>query len=196
MIRIFDILFSLAGIILLLPIFLIISLIILLDSPGGVFFFQKRVGKGGREFRLVKFRSMVTNAENHGGLTLGARDRRITRSGYFIRKHKLDELPQLFNVLAGDMSLVGPRPDLKKYTDLYSPEQRIVLSVRPGITDYASIEYINESEILGSSDDPEKTYIEKVIPAKIMLNRRYIDNRNLAEYFRILLLTTKKLLIR
>ena len=136
---------------------------------------------------------MVTGAVKKGGLTIGARDRRITKSGYFLRKSKLDELPQLINVLMGDMSLVGPRPEIRKYVDLYSEDQRIVLLVKPGITDWASIEFISENEILGRSANPEKTYIEEIMPAKIELNKRYIKNHSLAEYFKILWLTTAKL---
>jgi len=136
---------------------------------------------------------MVTGAEKKGGLTIGARDGRITKSGYFLRKSKLDELPQLINVLMGDMSLVGPRPEIRKYVDLYSEDQRIVLLVKPGITDWASIEFISENEILGRSANPEKTYIEEIMPAKIELNKHYIKNHGLAEYFKILWLTTAKL---
>jgi lipopolysaccharide/colanic/teichoic acid biosynthesis glycosyltransferase len=196
MIRFFDFLFSLVGLILLLPVLLIICLIIMADSRGGVFYAQSRVGKNGVDFRLLKFRTMATNAEKQGGLTIGARDSRITRAGYFLRKFKLDELPQLINVLKGQMSLVGPRPEIRKYVDCYTPEQRIVLMVKPGITDYASIEYINENELLGRSSNPEKTYIEEVMPAKIMINRRYIDHMNVGEYFTILWKTFCKLLVK
>jgi len=193
LIRCFDILFSLAGLIILLPLFLIISLVIIIDSHGGFFYYQSRVGKNGKDFKLLKFRTMVTGAEKKGGLTIGARDGRITKSGYFLRKNKLDELPQLINVLLGDMSLVGPRPEIRKYVDLYSDDQRMVLLVKPGITDWASIVFISENEILGRSSNPEKTYIEEIMPAKIELNKRYIKNRSLAEYFKILWLTTAKL---
>ena len=196
MIRFFDFLFSLIGIILLLPIFLLICLLTLFDSRGGVFFYQTRVGKNGNDFRLIKFRTMVADAEKHGGLTVGARDHRITPTGYFLRKFKLDELPQLINVLKGDMSMVGPRPEIRKYVDRYDPGQRIVLTVKPGITDYASIEFINENEVLGRSPDPEKTYIEEVMPAKIELNLRFIENRNVREYFRVLMKTFTKLIAK
>ncbi len=136
---------------------------------------------------------MVTGSEKKGGLTIGARDSRITKSGYFLRANKLDELPQLINVLLGDMSLVGPRPEIRKYVELYSHDQKMVLLVKPGITDWASIEFISENEILGRSSNPEKTYIEEIMPAKIELNKRYIKNRGLGEYFKILWLTTAKL---
>ncbi len=189
MIRFFDILFSFIGLILLLPVLLFITLAIAIDSRGGVLYYQSRVGKNGKDFRLVKFRTMVTGAEKKGGLTVGTRDSRITNTGHFLRKFKLDELPQLFNVLMGSMSLVGPRPEIRKYVDRYTPEQRFVLSVKPGITDWASIEYISENEILGKSSDPEKSYLEEIMPAKIELNKRFIENRGLTQYFKILFLT-------
>jgi len=132
MIRFFDLLFSLLGLILLLPFFLIISLAIVIDSRGGIFYTQERVGKNNRNFRLIKFRTMRSDADQQGGLTIGVRDSRITRTGFFLRKYKLDELPQLINVLKGEMSLVGPRPELRKYVDFYSEEQKKVLGVRPG----------------------------------------------------------------
>jgi lipopolysaccharide/colanic/teichoic acid biosynthesis glycosyltransferase len=179
--------------ILLLPLFLVAALLITLNSRGGVFYLQSRVGKNGKDFRLIKFRTMEADAEKQGGLTIGVRDRRITTMGYFLRKYKLDELPQLINVLKGDMCLVGPRPDLRQYVDLYTDDEKFVLSVKPGITDYASIEFIDENEILGRSSNPEKTYIDEVMPAKIALNRKFIENRSLKEYFRILLKTIAKI---
>ncbi len=193
MIRLFDFFFSMLGLVFLFPVFLLIFIIIRIDSRGGAFYFQSRVGKGGTEFRLVKFRTMRVDADKSGGLTIGARDHRITRSGFILRKYKLDELPQLINVLTGDMSLVGPRPEIRKYTELYTAEQRKVLSVRPGITDYASIEYIDENELLGRSANPEKTYIEVIMPAKIKLNMRYIDHQTIGVYFRILGLTVLRI---
>jgi lipopolysaccharide/colanic/teichoic acid biosynthesis glycosyltransferase len=189
LIRFFDILLSFAGLLVLFPLLIVIALLIFIDSRGGIFYVQIRVGKNGKDFRLIKFRTMASGAEKHGGLTVGARDSRITRIGFFLRTLKLDELPQLINVLKGEMSLVGPRPEIRKYVDCYTPEQRIILTVRPGITDHASIEFISENEILGRSPDPEKTYIEEVMPAKILLNMRYIENQGLGEYGKILLLT-------
>jgi lipopolysaccharide/colanic/teichoic acid biosynthesis glycosyltransferase len=189
LLRFFDILFSITGLILLSPIFLVIALVIVIDSRGGVFFLHKRVGKDGHDFRVVKFRTMAAGAEKQGGLTISARDSRITQPGYFLRRYKLDELPQLFNVLKGEMSLVGPRPEIREYVNLYTEEQKKVLSVKPGITDYASIEYSNENEILGRAADPGRTYIEEIMPAKILLNKRFIENRGVKEYFRILLRT-------
>lgn len=193
MIRFFDLLFSLLGLILLLPFFLIISLAIVIDSCGGIFYTQERVGKNNRNFRLIKFRTMRSDADQQGGLTIGVRDSRITRTGFFLRKYKLDELPQLINVLKGEMSLVGPRPELRKYVDFYSEEQKKVLGVRPGITDIASLEYINENEILGVSADPEGTYIEQIMPAKLELNRKFLEDPRLGNYFRIIGLTIKKI---
>lgn len=189
MIRFFDILFSLTGILLLSPVFLVLYIAICLESRGGGFYRQLRVGRNGKDFYVYKFRSMRTGADKHGLITVGGRDPRITRIGYFIRKYKLDELPQLFNVLKGDMSLVGPRPEVRRYVTLYTEEQRKVLSVRPGITDYASIEYVDENTILGHAEDADKAYIELIMPDKIKYNMMYINNRSLKEYFKIIILT-------
>jgi len=192
-IRFFDILFSALGLLLLSPLFLVLCIIIKLESKGGCFFIQERIGKDGKPFGLYKFRTMRTGADEDGLLTVGEHDNRITRIGYFLRKLKIDELPQLMNVLKGDMSLVGPRPEVRKYVELYTEEQRKVLSVRPGITDYASIEYVNENELLSHSADPDRTYIEEVMPDKIKLNMRYLENHSLKEYFKIIFLTFKSL---
>ena len=178
MIRFFDFILSLVGLVVLAPIFIVLAIWIKIDSKGPVFYKQVRVGQNSIDFGLFKFRSMVVDADKKGLITVGGRDPRITRSGYFIRKYKLDELPQLINVLVGDMSLVGPRPEVRKYVDLYTDEQQKVLSVKPGITDYASIEYMDENEILGKSNDPEKTYIEEIMPEKIKYNMKYIQNKN------------------
>ena len=193
MIRFFDFILSLVGLVVLAPIFIVLAIWIKIDSKGPVFYKQVRVGQNGIDFGLFKFRSMVVDADKKGLITVGGRDPRITRSGYFIRKYKLDELPQLINVLVGDMSLVGPRPEVRKYVDLYTDEQQKGLSVKPGITDYASIEYMDENEILGKSSDPEKTYIEEIMPEKIKYNMKYINNKNLFEYFKIILLTVLKI---
>lgn len=189
MIRFFDILFSALGLIVLSPLFLVLYLLIRLESRGGGFYSQQRIGLGGKPFRLYKFRSMRAGSDKKGLITVGEHDNRITRTGAFIRKYKLDELPQLWNVLTGDMSLVGPRPEVEKYTSLYTPEQRRVLDVRPGITDWASIEYVDENRILGEASDPDKAYVEQIMPAKIALNMRYINNRTVGEYFRIIFAT-------
>ena len=194
MIRFFDFILSLVGLVILAPLFIVLSVWIKIDSIGPVFYKQIRVGQNGKDFGLFKFRSMVVDADKKGLITVGGRDPRITRSGYFIRKYKLDELPQLINVLVGDMSLVGPRPEVRKYVDLYTYEQQKVLSVKPGITDYASIEYMDENEILGKSTDPEKTYIEEIMPEKIKYNMKYIKNRSLIEYFKIIFLTVLKII--
>lgn len=193
MIRFCDILFSLLGILLLSPVFLILYVSIRLESKGGGFYRQRRVGRYGKDFYVYKFRSMRVGADKQGLITVGGRDPRITRIGYFIRKYKLDELPQLFNVLKGDMSLVGPRPEVRKYVDLYTDEQREVLSVRPGITDYASIEYVDENTILGQAEDADRAYVEMIMPDKIQYNMKYIDNRSLKEYFKIIFLTLKEI---
>ena len=186
MIRFFDILFSVAGLVILSPFIIIIALIIKVSSAGPVLFKQTRVGKDGKDFKVYKFRTMYTNADKKGLLTVGGRDNRITAIGYNLRKFKLDELPQLVNVLNGEMSIVGPRPEVRKYVDLYTEEQRKALKVRPGITDYASIIYRNENDLLASASDPEEYYIRELIPKKIELNFRYINNKSIKEYFVII----------
>lgn len=188
-IRFFDILFALIGLIVLAPFFLIIALCIKLSSAGPVFFRQLRVGQFGKDFKLYKFRSMYINAEFKGQLTVGGRDSRISPVGYYLRKFKLDELPQFINVLLGDMSFVGPRPEVRKYVDLYNENQRKVLNVLPGITDYASIAFRNENELLSKAVNPEEFYISDIMPQKIELNYKFINERNLKNYFYILLTT-------
>lgn len=193
MTRFFDIVFSFIGLVLLSPLFVIIWLIIVLTSKGGGFYKQIRVGKNGCDFRLYKFRSMRKDADKGRLITVGGKDPRITPIGYFIRRFKIDELPQLFNVLKGDMSLVGPRPEVRKYVDLYTEEQKKVLSVRPGITDYASIEYVDENVLLGNADNPDDVYINQIMPDKIRLNMKYIDNQSVKEYYKIIFLTVFKI---
>ena len=161
------------------PLFLLIAIWIKLDSKGPVFYKQKRVGKNNRDFLLYKFRSMRPDSDKGRLITVGGHDPRVTRSGYYIRKFKLDELPQLINVFKGDMSLVGPRPEVRRYVDLYTPEQMRVLSVKPGITSLASIRYRNENEILAASDDPDRTYIEQVMPDKLAIDLEYVDRASL-----------------
>ncbi len=189
MTRIFDILLATLGLVILSPLLILVYVAIVLESRGGGFYRQERTGRYGKPFRLIKFRSMYVNADKHGLITVGGHDNRITRVGYYIRKYKIDELPQLINVVKGDMSIVGPRPEVKKYTDLYTEEQRKILDVRPGITDYASIKYVDENEILGTSDNPERTYIEHIMPDKIKLNMIYISQNGIKEYFKIIFLT-------
>lgn len=189
--RIFDILTSAIVLLVLLPVWLVIALLIAIESPGGVFYKQVRVGKDNRDFQLYKFRTMRVGSDKKGLLTVGERDNRITRIGYFLRKYKIDEFPQLLNIIKGDMSIVGPRPEVRKYVDMYTPEQTKVLSVRPGLTDYASIKYVNENEVLAASDNPEQTYIDEVMPAKLELNLQYIANQSLLEDIRLIFKTFK-----
>lgn len=189
MLRLFDICLSAFGLLILSPLFIMVTIWIIIDSRGPVLYKQQRVGRFGVDFTLLKFRSMRVNADKAGLLTVGGRDNRITHAGYYLRKFKLDELPQLFNVLTGDMSLVGPRPEVRKYVQLYNDEQRKVLQVRPGITDLASIAYKNENELLARSADPEKTYINEVMPEKLRLNQQFIENPSLKNYFSIIFKT-------
>jgi lipopolysaccharide/colanic/teichoic acid biosynthesis glycosyltransferase len=191
---IFDFVVSILGILVLLPVFLVISFLIKLDSKGPIIFKQVRVGQGGNEFEIYKFRTMVINAEKLGKQITVGRDPRITRVGYFLRKFKLDELPQLFNILKGDMSFVGPRPEVPLYTKLYNEEQKKVLTVKPGITDYASIKYRNENELLAKSNNPEKTYIEEIMPDKIKLNLKYIKEQSLWLDIKIIIMTIYKVI--
>lgn len=187
--RFIDILCSGLGLIVLCPLFLFIAIWIKFDTKGPVFYKQRRVGLKNQDFTLYKFRSMCIGSDQKGMITVGKRDVRITRSGYYIRKFKLDEFPQLINVLKGEMSLVGPRPEVRKYVDFYTEEQMKVLGVKPGITDYASIEYVDENTILGTANDPQKIYLEKILPDKINLNMKYINNQTIIEYFKIIFLT-------
>ena len=172
--RLFDIVASGLGLLVLSPLFLILAIWIKLDSKGPVFYKQIRVGRNNNDFQLFKFRSMRVGSDKKGLITVGERDPRITRSGYFIRKYKLDEFPQLINVFIGDMSLVGPRPEVRKYVEMYTPEQMHVLDVRPGITDMASILYRNENELLQKADDPDKFYVEVVMQDKLRINLEYV----------------------
>jgi len=190
--RAFDIVFALLLLLLLLPLLLVLGCGVAFTSSGGAFFRQVRVGRGGRDFRLLKFRTMRTGSEAKGQLTIGGRDPRVTAVGYWLRKTKLDELPQLWNVLVGDMSVVGPRPEVPKYVALYSPEQRLVLNVRPGITGMASIDYIDENELLAKAADPERAYIKQVMPAKLALDLRYVHEQSFAMDLRIIMSTVKR----
>jgi lipopolysaccharide/colanic/teichoic acid biosynthesis glycosyltransferase len=192
--RIFDILFSLILLVVFFPVLLIIVVLILADSKGGAFFHQIRVGKDGKEFRLHKFRTMKPASENSGQLTVGMRDNRITKIGYYLRKSKMDEMPQLWNIFMGEMSVVGPRPEVPKYVAMYNENQRRVLSVRPGLTDYASIKYVKENEILEKSSNPEQTYIEEIMPEKLNLNLQYIDERSILVDLKIILNTAKAII--
>ena len=176
--RLFDIVASGLGLLCLSPLLLIVAIWIKLDSPGPVFFRQLRVGRYNKDFRIFKFRSMRVGSDKGSQITVGGHDSRITRSGYFIRKTKIDELPQLINVFIGDMSLVGPRPEVRHYVDMWTPEQLHVLDVRPGITDPASIRYRNENELLEKAEDPEKYYVEVIMQDKIKLYLEYVEKHS------------------
>ena len=191
--RIFDIISSLFGLILLAPFMIIIAILIKIDSKGPVFFKQVRVTRNGREFKIFKYRTMRVGSDKYSQITVG-KDSRITKVGDFLRRYKLDEIPQLINVLLGDMSLVGPRPEVPKYVALYTEEQREILKVRAGITDYASIEFSNENDILANEVDPERAYIEKIMPRKIELNKKYLSEISVITDIKIILLTIKKIL--
>lgn len=192
--RLFDIFFSFFGLLFLFPLLIGISIAIVLNSKGGVFYKQIRVGKNNCDFQIFKFRTMQSGSDKKGLLTIGDNDSRVTKTGYFLRKYKADELPQLINILLGDMSFVGPRPEVRKYVDLYDNEQMKVLSVRPGLTDFSSLSYINESELLSKSLNPEKTYIEEIMPAKLELCMKYLNEKSLKTDIKILYNTLKKIL--
>lgn len=187
--RSFDIVFSLLGLILLVPLLLIIAFLIKSESKGPIFFRQSRVGKNNVDFKIFKFRTMYIGSDKKGLLTIGDRDPRVTKVGFFLRKYKLDELPQLINVLLGHMSFVGPRPEVRHYVNYYSESDLNILSVKPGITDYASIYFRNEVELLKASNDPENYYIDVILPKKITLNKKYIENKNLLIDIKIILKT-------
>ena len=187
--RLFDIVASGLGLLILSPLFLIVAVWIKLDSPGPVFFRQVRVGRFNKDFRIFKFRTMRVGSDKGSQITIGGRDPRVTRAGYWLRRFKIDELPQLINVFIGDMSLVGPRPEVRHYVDMYTPEQMHVLDVRPGITDAASIMFRNESEFLEQADDPEKHYIEVLMPKKLELYLQYVNNHSLMGDIRLILKT-------
>ncbi|MBQ8361133.1 MAG: sugar transferase [Bacteroidaceae bacterium] len=192
--RTFDVVASAIGLICLSPLFLVMAVWIKCDSRGPVFYRQSRVGRGGKDFLLYKFRSMYLDADKQGLITVGGRDPRVTPSGYYIRKYKLDEFPQLINVLKGDMSLVGPRPEVRKYVAMYTDEQKHVLDVRPGITDMASIRYRNENEILAGVDNPEEYYIQVIMPDKLRMNLEYVKNQSLTHDIRLIGQTIKEIL--
>ena len=191
--RLTDILFSFIGVVILSPLLIVFAILIVFDSKGDVFYRQVRVGKGSNDFILFKFRTMYINSDSKGLLTVGSRDNRITKYGHFLRKYKLDELPQLFNVLIGDMSLVGPRPEVRKYVNMYNEEQLKVLAIKPGITDYASIKYSNENELLGNTDNPEMVYINEIMPEKLKLNLYYIKHQSFNTDIKIIFDTLKKI---
>ncbi len=194
--RLFDILLSFLGLTILSPVLLVLGLITVCTSRGGAFFRGPRVGKNGKEFRIFKFRSMVKDAEGHGKWNVGDKDPRITKWGHFLRKTKLDELPQLINVFIGQMSLVGPRPELRIYTDMYTEEEKRILDNRPGITDWASMANIAQYKVFTAAEDPDKAYLEGIRPLKLKLQLYYHDNHNLWIDFKILVLTVLKVIFR
>ena len=191
--RLFDIVASFIGIVILLPFLLIIGALMIVTCGFPIFYLQTRVGKNGKDFKLFKFRTMVKDSDKKGLLTVGGRDPRVTSVGYYLRKYKLDELPQLFNVFFGSMSLVGPRPEVRKYVDLYNLEQQQVLFVKPGITDFASLEFFDENELLSKSSNPEETYINEVMPQKLALNRTYIKEQSFLLDLKIIFNTLLKI---
>lgn len=192
--RLFDVLSVFLLIIILLPFFLFLSLLILLTSSGGVFYKQERIGKHGVSFKLFKFRTMKIGSDRKGLITIGNRDSRITKVGYYLRKYKLDEFPQLINILKNEMSVVGPRPEVAKYIDMYSLEQRKVLRVKPGLTDLASLAYINENEILGEAENPEEVYVNEIMPEKLRLNLIYLQKQSFSFDLAIIFKTIIKVL--
>ncbi len=187
--RLFDILASGFGLMCLSPLFAVLAVWIKCDSPGPVFYRQVRVGRGNKDFRIFKFRSMRVGSDKKGLITVGGHDPRVTRSGYYIRKYKLDEFPQLINVFIGDMSLVGPRPEVRKYVDMYTPDQLRVLDVRPGITSLASLRYRNENELLAQAEDPDRCYVEKVMPDKLAIDLEYVPKANLLTDIKLIFAT-------
>ena len=187
--RLFDIVASGCGLLVLSPLFVVLAIWIKLDSKGPVFYRQVRVGRNNKDFKLFKFRSMRVGADKQGLITVGGHDPRITRSGYFIRKYKLGEFPQLINVFIGDMSLVGPRPEVRKYVDMYTPEQMRVLSVRPGITDLASIRYRNENELLEQAENPDEYYEQVIMQDKLRINLEYVDNHSFWNDIKLIFMT-------
>lgn len=192
--RLTDVVGAVMGIVLLTPVWLFVALVITLDDGRPVIFRQQRVGLAGRMFDVLKFRTMVRNAEQQGQLTTSGRDPRITRSGRWLRKYKLDELPQLFNVLKGDMSLVGPRPEVQFYVDRYNVHQQKVLTVRPGITDPASLTFIDENELLATADDPQRMYLDEILPRKVALQLDYVENRSFWGDLKIIGLTVLRII--
>ena len=194
--RIFDIVFSCLGLILLAPVLVILAIIIKLDSKGPILFIQPRVGFNNQDFNIFKFRTMQMESDKKGLLTLGNKDSRITKVGYFLRRYKIDEFPQLLNILLGDMSFVGPRPELRKYVNYYPKDDLIVLSVRPGITGLASIEFRNEVELLKAAKDPEAFFIESIIPEKLKLNKLYISKSSFWFDLKLIIITIFRVLTK
>lgn len=192
--RLFDLFVSITILLIFLPFGIIISILIIFGSRGGIFYRQQRVGKDGVEFGLFKFRTMKPNSDKLGQLTVGMRDPRITKIGYFLRKTKMDEFPQFLNVIRGEMSIVGPRPEVREYVDLYTDDQRKILNIKPGITDYASLEYFDENRLLGEAENPRETYIHEIMPAKLLLNEKYLANPTVGHDIQIMWKTFRKMI--
>ncbi|WP_223034492.1 sugar transferase [Hanstruepera marina] len=192
--RLFDIIFSALGLILLLPLLLLIAILLKIESKGPVFYKQVRVGLNSTDFKIFKFRTMFVGSDKKGLLTVGDRDPRVTKTGYFLRKYKLDEFPQLINVFIGNMSFVGPRPEVRKYVSLYSKSDLEILTVKPGITDYASIVFRDEAELLKTAENPEELYVNEIMPKKIALNKQYINKHNTLVDIKIILKTIKTII--
>ncbi len=193
--RLFDIVISTVSIVVLSPLLCLLAVLIKIDSDGPVFYRGERTGLRGKMFRIFKFRTMVVNAENVGGQSTSNADPRITRIGHFLRRYKLDELPQFFNVFKGDMSMVGPRPEVKRFTDMYSAEEKCILSVRPGITDWASIMFSDEGAILAAYPDADKAYMEVIRPQKLKLQLQYVHERSFFKDIAIVFQTVSKVLV-
>lgn len=192
--RIFDLFFSIIGLMILMPLFFIISVWIKMDSSGPILFRQARIGRFGKPFRIFKFRTMIADAESRGPQITAGDDPRITRAGSFLRRYKLDELPQLLNVFIGDMSIVGPRPEVPRYVEMFHDQYKDLLAVKPGLTDYAAIEFRDEEKVLNQYANPEDGYIKEILPKKIELYQKYLLERNLKTDIKVVLLTLKKIL--
>lgn len=191
--RVFDVIFSSLGLIVLFPLHVLVYFLIKLDSKGPVLFVQNRVGRYNTDFKIYKYRTMFVDSDKRGLLTLGEDESRITKIGYYLRKYKIDEFPQLINVLIGNMSFVGPRPEIRKYVNYYSKSDMEILKIKPGITGFASLKYMNETEILEKAQDPEKKYIDEIMPDKIRINKIYINNNNIFIDFKIIIRTIYKM---
>ena len=194
--RIFDIVWASVGVVLLFPLLFVIGLLVKNDSYGPVFFRQTRIGQFGKPFRIFKFRTMCMDAESKGAQVSTGDDPRITRIGRLLRKHKIDELPQLFNVISGEMSLVGPRPEVPKYVDAFREDYEDILTAKPGITDYASLEFKNENDLLKAAEDPERKYIDEILPVKIEYYKRYLREQSFSTDLKLIFLTLSGMIWR
>lgn len=192
----FDFIFALLGLILIFPVLIIIAILIKLDSKGPILFVQERVGQHNKTFNIYKFRTMYVKSQKKGLLTIGDNDARVTKVGYFLRKYKIDEFPQLLNIIKGDMSFVGPRPELRYYVNFYSPEDLIIFKLKPGITGLASLEYRNEVELLKKADDPERYFINTIIPDKLRYNKLYLKKRNFFFDLKLILKTIYRVIAK